>query len=1001
MTPHRWQTIKQFFNAAVDLPPAERAGFLERACRGDESLRREVESLLAAHVRDESFLAIPAFEMGATLFADSLAVPAAGDQIGRYKILSQLGSGGMGEVYLVLDTTLGRNIALKLLPFDLAGDEHRMRRFEQEARTASALNHPNVCVIHEIGRTEDGRQFIAMEYVEGLTLRARMEQRRLTVTEALDVGAQIAWALEAAHAAGVVHRDIKPENIMLRRDGYVKVLDFGIAKLNEKDSAPLVLNEASTAGKVHTEPGTRMGTVRYMSPEQLRERPVDERTDIWSLGIVLHEMVTGSIPFTKGTTNQTIAAILERQPLKITAAAADVPDELREIIAKALRKRRRERYQKVSELAHDLRNARRHVEVGARGPSAPPLGKTNLNAKVMSSQSSADRGTLPLPKRRTLISVTAASILTEIKAHKPAAVFATFGLIFTIFFVSPYFARLVTRPRDVSSAPQQSPPVSAPLATESLIGLGTSVCAAISPNGKVVAHVEKKRGMQEVQLTNLSDHSSLHLVEPAAVTYIGITYSPDGNHLYLTRIEDEAPQGILYQVAVDGKTQQKIKSGVDSPIAFSPDGKQFSFVRVSASSGEYWLMIANVDGSEERTIAMRRGGQTLSQFGPTWSSDGETVICGTGWWDTGFHMNAVAFGVADGRETPLGGRSWYSVLQAARQGDKGDVIISAKEEALTAYQLWRIPYPQGEAVRITASTSDYKSVSVPRDGSSIVTIESRQDGHIWLGSDLEGDRAHIIGPTVGRVYGVDWIGDSRVTFSAMSGDILSISAINTDESEQANLTPNQGHNYTPAVSPDGKIIVFASNRTGSLDIWRMNAADGSQPTRLTFTDGNAHPAISPNGKWIVYDNQSDDKFTLWKIAIDGGKPVKLSDQYAWMPVVSPDNRYIACRYYDEQKKPGIAILPFEGGPPVRTLPIPVRDWQHLTWTRDSRALTYVRADEGVSNIWRYDLSSGSSTRLSSFGSDQIYSYAWSPDQTQLVSARGAEVRDVARITTRK
>jgi serine/threonine protein kinase len=569
MTPHRWQTIKQFFNAAVELPPAERAGFLESACGGDESVRHEVESLLAAHVRGDSFLAVPAFEIGAGLLADSHNGPAADDHLGPYKIVKQLGSGGMGEVYLALDTRLGRNVALKLLPFELARDQQRMSRFEQEARTASALNHPNVCVIYEIGMTEDGRQFIAMEYVDGLTLRARMERRRMTVTEALDVGAQVAWALEAAHAAGVVHRDIKPENIMLRHDGYVKVLDFGIAKLNEKNPSPLGPNEASTTGKVHTEAGTRMGTVRYMSPEQLRERPVDERTDIWGLGVVLHEMVTGSIPFKKRTTDETIAAILERQPLILSAFAADIPDELREIIAKALRKKRSERYQKVSELAAALRKARRHVEAVASGSAASP---GEMNAHVLSSQSGADRGTLPMPpKRRTPISVTAASISREIKAHKPAAVFVAVGLIFVILSVSPYFARLVTRPRKVSSAPQQSPGSSQPADMERLTNSGTSVWAAVSPDGTKVAHVEKASGRQEVQLTTIADHSVLQLVPPAAVEYRGVTFSPDGNSVYLTRVENHE-SGILYRVELSDKVLREIKSGVDSPVAFYPDG---------------------------------------------------------------------------------------------------------------------------------------------------------------------------------------------------------------------------------------------------------------------------------------------------------------------------------------------------------------------------------------------------------------------------------------------
>src|SRR5258707_7134376 len=279
MKPERWQQIDQLFHSTLEWPPPERPHFLNQACFDDEDLRREVESLLLAHERDGDFLNAPAYEVSTEVFADCLAGLLAGQQIGHYKILSLLGIGGMGEVYLALDSRLGRRIALKLLSSDFARDLHRVRRFEQEARAASALSHPNVCVIHEIAETHDGRHFIAMEHIDGMTLRERIARRRFAVREALAIADQIAAALSAAHAAGVVHRDIKPENIMIRKDGYVKVLDFGLAKLSEPES-PSRGNTSSTISNVHTEPGTQMGTVKYMSPEQLREGVVDERTDV-------------------------------------------------------------------------------------------------------------------------------------------------------------------------------------------------------------------------------------------------------------------------------------------------------------------------------------------------------------------------------------------------------------------------------------------------------------------------------------------------------------------------------------------------------------------------------------------------------------------------------------------------------------------------------------------------------------------------------------------------
>src|SRR5712692_3507882 len=357
MTTDRWRHIDRLFHSTLECAQEKRASFLSQACGDDHDLRTEVESLLRAHEQDGSFLDLPAYEVAADFLADAFGGLLAGQQIGPYKIISPLASGGMGEVYLAQDSRLGRKIALKLLPPDFAQDQNRVRRFAQEARAASALNHPNVCVIHEIAETEDGRHFIAMEYIDGITLRMRIAQRPLSLIEALSIAEQIGSALAAAHAAGVIHRDVKPENIMLRRDGYVKVLDFGLAKLSESQSGRSDLDDASTFAHFQTEPGTQMGTVRYMSPEHLRERPVDERADIWSFGVVLHEMVTGVTPFEARTRNEVVALILRRQPAKLRFFD-DVPPAFQELVAKALRKNRDQRYQSVTELAADLKRLR-------------------------------------------------------------------------------------------------------------------------------------------------------------------------------------------------------------------------------------------------------------------------------------------------------------------------------------------------------------------------------------------------------------------------------------------------------------------------------------------------------------------------------------------------------------------------------------------------------------------------------------------------------------------
>ena len=362
----RWQQVERLYHAALERGAERRAAFLAEACAGDEGLRREVESLLAYEEQAEAFIESPALEVAAKMMAEEQgATVAAGQTINQYKIISPLGAGGMGEVYLAEDTRLGRRVALKFLPALFTQDKGHLRRFEQEARAVAALSHPNVCTIHEVVETGEGRHCIVMEYVEGVTLRERIAEGRMKVGEALDVAGQVASALSAAHAAGIVHRDIKPENVMLRRDGYVKVLDFGLAKLTEKESEPPDGEGESRSLELKTSPGMVMGTVAYMSPEQARGLPVDARTDVWSLGVVLYEMVAGRQPFDGATPTDVIISIAEREPEPLARCAPEVPIQLERIVKKALAKDREERYQTAEDLLIDLKGLRHELEIEA------------------------------------------------------------------------------------------------------------------------------------------------------------------------------------------------------------------------------------------------------------------------------------------------------------------------------------------------------------------------------------------------------------------------------------------------------------------------------------------------------------------------------------------------------------------------------------------------------------------------------------------------------------
>jgi hypothetical protein len=368
MTPEQWQRVEDVLQRALDCPPQERASFLDEACAGDEQLREEATSLVNAYDQAGDFIEQPALARDARILVGDDADQKVGSVIGPYKIIERLGAGGMGEVHLAADARLERLVALKILPAYFASDDTRLRRFQREARAASALNHPNIITIHEVGET-DGIYFIATEFIDGQTIRELVRNQKLSLEEVLDIAAQVASALSAAHAAGIVHRDIKPENIMQRRDGLVKILDFGIAKLMEPEM-PDHSTETQPIIRTHTEAGLVMGTVNYMSPEQARALPVDERSDIWSLGVVLYEMLTQRLPFTGATRMDTMVAILDREPAPLFKVTNDHHPGmllLQQIVSKCLGKDVKDRYCAANELLEELKNVREQVNGGLPG----------------------------------------------------------------------------------------------------------------------------------------------------------------------------------------------------------------------------------------------------------------------------------------------------------------------------------------------------------------------------------------------------------------------------------------------------------------------------------------------------------------------------------------------------------------------------------------------------------------------------------------------------------
>jgi serine/threonine-protein kinase len=360
MKPEEWNEIDELFQEALKEAPGDRGAFLDRACDGREVMRREVESLLTHHEQAQTFLEQPPTQIAAEFLTSRKSRFRNGQFIDHYRVVECLGVGGMGEVYLAQDSRLNRRVAIKILPDHFTSDSGKVRRFDQEARAASTLNHPNIVTIHQVGQV-DGVHFIVAEYIEGQTLRQRLTRGAMDLGEALEVAVQVANALVAAHAAGIVHRDIKPDNIMLRPDGLIKVLDFGLAKLSEPTTFASHDKNIDSRG-LKTSPGVVMGTVRYMSPEQAMGKPVDARTDTWSLGVVLFEMLAGKLPFDGETPSHVIVEILDQPARPMAAHVNGIPPGLERVVHKSLCKNIDERYQTANEFADDLKNLRAQLK---------------------------------------------------------------------------------------------------------------------------------------------------------------------------------------------------------------------------------------------------------------------------------------------------------------------------------------------------------------------------------------------------------------------------------------------------------------------------------------------------------------------------------------------------------------------------------------------------------------------------------------------------------------
>ncbi|HEY0761635.1 MAG TPA: protein kinase [Pyrinomonadaceae bacterium] len=1001
MTPERWQQVKEIFNSAINYRPEERSSFVSRACSGDEELRNEVESLIASHEESGSFIDQPAFEAAASLLGRESRELNAGQMIGSYEVISFISRGGMGEVYLAEDKRLGRKVALKLLPASFTTDDDRLRRFEQEARAASALNHPNIITIYEI-REAAGSHVIATEFVEGETLRLRLNRAPLSLAETLNIAMQIADALSAAHKAGIIHRDIKPENIMLRPDGYVKVLDFGLAKLSEQAS-PVVAAEAPTI-QVRTGSGIVIGTAGYMSPEQARGLSVDHRSDIFSLGAVIYEMLARRKPFEGDTPSDTLAAILKTEPSPLSRISPGIPSELVRIVNKSLRKDREERYQVVKDLWLDLKALKQDLEFQDkldRSVSNEGDGTAVMPAGEPTAMLSGPRHT----SSRSAISNISDSISLEIKRHRVGAVLTLIAALFIVAAGGFGLYKWLRKEEPVARFWD--------VRLSRLTNSGNAIDATISPDGKYIVYVLSDRSSQSLYIRQVSTANDKLIVPPARVGYFGMTFSPDGNEIYYV-LKVDLDEGTLYRIPTLGGTPIKVLQKIDASISFSPDRKQFVFVRGNyPKQGESALVIANADGSGERNLVVKRPPEQFAPIfftGPSWSPDGKLIAASVV--TIGGRSRVATFSVEDGSEKNLTTESWLYSARVQWLPDMSGVLAVAGDNP-TSSMIWHISYPDGRVRRVTNDLNSYRAMSLTQDGKQLTTIQVQGLVNLYVVPDADASKEVRL-PTgnVSNFFSltgsnVSWVPDGRIVYTSNESGNADIWITDPDGKNRQQLTANRGTNVSPVVTADGRYIVFVNWQDGRKNVWRMNV-DGSNPTQLTTGLSEGFPALSPDSRWVVYTSLDGTKPTLWRVSIDGGKPIQVTDHVATTSAVSPDGKSIAFTYpesNDPRAAPNrIAVIPFEGGTPEKTMTLPLGGTVLTAihwWSNDSKSIFYTATSNNVTNIWSQPLDGGSPKQVTQFKDMLITGFAWSHDGKQLACTRGALVRDAILIADLK